>query len=499
MNRQITRLAFLGVALIVALIVATTYWQTWASAGLADRQDNAIQRVAQYSIRRGVIYASDGRTVLAANRPKRVGGRTLYFRRYPAGALAPHVVGYSTQSRNQTGVEREENDYLTGANANLNSLFQSTVDKLKGQTVRGNSLVLAIDARAQRIANEQLHGKCGSVVALEPSTGRVLVMASSPTYDLNLVESTAGYRQIQKIRGACSPAAPLLNRATDGLFTPGSTFKIVTAAAALDSGAFTPSSTFNDPGYCTEYGKPVYNSGNPDQNGPEQFGTIDFNSGFEHSVNSVFCNIGLKIGAKTILEYSKRFGFYSVPPLQTPINERAASGLYFHHALYLPKDPATQVDPGRLAFGQERMLVTPLQAAMVTAAVANHGVIMRPTLIDRIIGPRGGTVSKPRPQRLWAPIKPRTAAELTHMMELVVEGGTGTHAQIPGISVAGKTGTAETGVNGINTTWFDAFAPADHPRVAIAVVLQNQHGFGGTTAAPIAKVVMQAILRRGSK
>ena len=197
-----------------------------------------------------------------------------------------------------------------------------------------------------------------------------------------------------------------------------------------------------------------------------------------------------------MLRYAERYGLYSLPPLETPENERVASGLYDHGVLFRPKNPATQVDPGRLAFGQERLQVTPLQMAMITAAVANHGVEMRPQLIERILSPGGQTVTHLKPEALGRPIKRQTADELTRMMELVVQGGTGTAAQIPGMQVAGKTGTAETGRGNINTTWFTAFAPADRPKIAITVVVENQAGgFGGTVAAPIAKQVMEALLR----
>jgi penicillin-binding protein A len=499
MNTQISRLALTAVVLIAALIVATTYWQAWAAAGLKDRQDNAIARVAQYTIKRGLIYASDGRTVLAANKPTRVGGQVLYFRRYPSGPLAPHVVGYSTRYRNQAGLERSMNDYLTGANANLSTVFDTTLDKLTGKTIKGNRLVLTLDARLQTLANQQLAGKCGSAVALDPKTGRVLALASSPTYNPNVTEKPNFLQLVGRIRAACSYVAPLLNRATDGLFVPGSTFKIVTVSAALDTGRFTPDSSFYDPGYCMEYGKPVNNSGNPDQNGPERFGTLSLTTGFEHSVNSVFCNVGKTLGAGKVLEYAKRFGYYSVPPLETPINERAPSGLYHSHTLFRPTNPETQVDPGRLAFGQEHLLVTPLQAAMVAATIANHGVVLRPYVVQRIISPSGKTIRRTKPEKLGVAVKPQTAATVTNMMELAVSGGTGTTAQIPGIRVAGKTGTAETGVQGVNTTWFVCFAPADDPKIAIAVVLEQQHGFGATTAGPIAKALMQAYLQRGSK
>jgi penicillin-binding protein A len=490
LNKQISHLGVAALVLLAALIVGTTYWQTWANASLADRQDNAIRTVAQFTIKRGKIYAADGRTLLATNVRRNVGGQTLYFRRYPSGPLFAGVVGYSTQSRNRTGLEQSYNDFLTGSNANLDTVFRSTVDKLRGSTVTGNDLVLTLQPRLQSIARRALQGKCGAVVALEPSTGRVLAMVTNPTYNPNLIER----RFAQATRTTAPCGAPLLNRATAGKYQPGSTFKIITASAALDTGRFTPESPFDDPGYCIEYGKQVRNAGNPEA--PETFGHVDLTQGFEHSINSVFCNIGKTLGAGTVLTYADRYGFYKVPPLETPEDERVASGLYDHGRLFRPTHPDTQVDPGRLAFGQERLQVTPLQMAMVAATVANHGVEMRPQLIERIVSPGGHTISHLKPDRLATPIKRLTADQLTRMMELAVQGGTGTPAQIPGIRVAGKTGTAETGRANINTTWFTAFAPVEAPKIAIAVVVENQRGgFGGTVAAPIARQVMEAALR----
>src|SRR6266508_161807 len=183
------------------MIVGTTYWQTWANAGLAARQDNDIRLVAQFKIKRGKIYASDGRTLLATNVEKRVGGQTLFFRRYPTGPLFADVVGYSTQTRNQTGLERSYNDYLTGSNANLDTVFRSAFDKLRGTTVTGNDLVLTIRPGVQALARRLLQGQCGAIVALEPSTGRVLAMATNPTYNPNLIEKR--FRQAIRSNAPC--------------------------------------------------------------------------------------------------------------------------------------------------------------------------------------------------------------------------------------------------------------------------------------------------------
>jgi penicillin-binding protein A len=491
MNKQIGRVTLVALLLLAALVVGTTYWQAWAVGGLEARQDNAIQRVAQFTVRRGLIYAADG-SLLAARRAVKTKGQTLYFRRYPGGDLASQVVGYSTQSRSRAGLERSMNDYLTASNSHLNTVVRRTLDRLKGATVTGNNVVLTIRPTAQRAALEALDGNCGAAVALEPSTGRVLVMASTPTYDPNLVEGHFGAIARRASGAKCASPAPLVNRATDGLYTPGSTFKVVTAAAALDSGVYKADSTFDDKGYCEEYGKRVSNFA--DQSGPEVFGHVDFTTALEHSINAVFCEIGKRLGPLKVLDYAKRFGFYSDPPLETPSSERIPSGLYDHGRLFRPRDP-NQVDPGRLAFGQERLQVTPLQMAMVAAGIANGGVVMRPYTVEKVTAPGGGTVFRTHPHVLSKAISPQTAATLTKIMEKVVESGTGTAAQIPGVPVAGKTGTAETGVNHVNTTSFLAFAPANAPKVAVAVYLENQRGVGGQTAAPIAKQIIEALLR----
>ena len=232
---------------------------------------------------------------------------------------------------------------------------------------------------------------------------------------------------------------------------------------------------------------------NPDQSGPEAFGTLSLATGFTNSVNSVFCNIGEKLGIGTLMDYARRFGFDQTPSIDLPANAVAISGLYKGSNLLSPSQEIKLGDPGRVAFGQGNLVVTPLQMAMVAATVANNGKEMQPHLVDQVRRSDGGIV-RIKPQMLAQPIKPETAMELTQMMESVVTSGTGTAAAISGVKVAGKTGTAENGTGQPNTTWFISFAPADAPRVAVAVVLQNQSGTGGTTAAPIARQIMQAIL-----
>lgn len=490
MNRRIARLTYVALGLVTVLVLMTTYWQTWASAELAARQDNAIRRVAEFAIERGLIFSFEPRKRLARNVEREIDGKTLYFRRYPYGPLAAHVVGYSTAGRSRTGLERSLNDYLTAANANLTTVVDKALSELRGKPIEGNNVVTTLDLAAQQVALEQLGTTCGAVVVLDPRTGRVKVMASSPSFDPNLVEDR--FDEISKIKAACTPAAPLLNRAGAGLYVPGSTFKVITASAALESKKFTPESTFYDPGYCNVYGKRVNNF---DTSRP--FGTISLQEALVNSVNSVFCNIGKKLGAKRILDTAKRFGFYERPPLETPEDERLPSGLYEKGGLYYPKrDP--DVDAGRLAFGQERMLVTALQNAMVAGTIGVGGRLMEPHVVERIVSPDGNVIEEQRPKLIRRAVSKETADAVARMMRLAVQRGTGTAAQIPGYSIGGKTGTGETGVPGSNTTWFIAFAgksEEEPPELAIAVVLQNQSGTGGTTAAPIARTVMQAILQ----
>ena len=499
MNRQISRVAVVGLGLLAALIVGTTYWQTWATAGLAAREDNEIQRVAQLEIDRGLILTSNGKTLLAGNTKQVIAGQTIFNRAYPSHGLASQTVGYSTASRSRSGIEESENDYLTASNADLGSILNTVGDHLTGATVKGNSLVLTINAKAQRLAQQLLAGKCGAAVLINPKTGAIEVMASNPGFNPNLISKPGGYARIEATKSPCPPeaASPLLNRATQSRFPPGSTFKTITAAAALDDGLYKPNSIFNDPGYCTEYGKKISNA--LDQSSPEAYGRVNMVEAYEHSINAVFCNIGMKLGAKRLLDEAKKFGFYSIPPLETPSDSRVASGLVDKQGnLFDPKTAAqySEVDTGRTAFGQANMLATPLQMALVAAAVANHGTEMKPTLIKKVLDPSGSVIAQLHPHVLRQATKPTTAAELKNMMVEAVQAGTGTAAQIPGVVVAGKTGTAETcSCNKVYDAWFIFFAPAENPTVAGAVVVEIQPGgFGGAIAAPIAKQLMQAIL-----
>ena len=487
MNTQLRHLAVFASILIAVLIGATTYWQSWAGGELANRQGNAIQAIAQLQIDRGTIYAANG-TRLAWSVPHKKGGLTTYSRRYTTNGAFAQVV---------TGLDSSLTDYLTGTNTNLTNSFTQEIDRLGGTTVHGDNVKLTLRPSTQTLAERLLAGRCGAVVALNPQTGAVYALASSPTFNPNLLLQPHGGAKIGKIKGTCGSGFAEGDRATQGLYPPGSTFKLVTASAALDSGAFTPSSGFYDPGYCVEYGTKVLNASSPDGGGSEVFGNITLAQGLEHSINSVFCKIGIQLGAGKILSYAKRYGFYAPPPLDTPANTRSPSGLYHHGRLFNPTDPTTQVDPGRLGFGQEHMLVTPLQMALVASTIAERGREPRPYLVQKVTAPDGSVVSSTAPSTIGHPISAKTAGELNQMMQSVVTGGTAAGVGFPSsLNVAGKTGTAELGLNQpIYDSWFTCFAPANNPKVAIAVIVEKQYqGFGASFAAPIAKAILENLL-----
>jgi peptidoglycan glycosyltransferase len=303
-------------------------------------------------------------------------------------------------------------------------------------------------------------------------------MASVPGYNPNDVP--ARYAQLNH-----DPSSPLFNRATQARYPPGSTFKVVTAAAAIDSGRYTPDSFITGPGTKIISGVPLRNDFGQD------FGTITLTDALTHSVNTVFGEVGEKLGKSTMFRYMRRFGFGTKLDLDYPSEEITPSGVFSGQRILGSSD---SVDVGRVAIGQERLQVTPLQMAMVTAAVANGGRLMTPRLVDRVTAPDGAPRSSNHPTEFAKVMSSRTASELGGMMSRVVQEGTGTAAALQGIDVAGKTGTAEVANGASNQAWFIAFAPVRDPRVAIAATIERTSGQGGTVAAPIAKQVMQVLL-----
>jgi penicillin-binding protein A len=473
MSGPIVRLFAVIVLLFALLIGWTSRWTVFEAKSLNDNPLNKRVLFDDLKIKRGRILADDGTTVLAQSVP--AGGGT-WKRFYPAGSLFSQPVGYLIAVEGRAaGLERSRGDALRGLQRGLTSIF----GQLSPHRV-GDDVYTTLDPKAQRLAMQELGGRAGSVVALDPRTGAVKVMAAIPGYDSNHPD-------------AKGPNISTLNRSTQGQYPPGSTFKVVTASAAIDSGKFTPNSMLNGKSPITVSGVPLSNDNN------QPFGTIDLTTALTFSVNTVWAQVAEQVGRGTMTKYMRRFGFYARPPLDYPPAEMKSSRPFSNNGRpFVPGSP--NEDIGRIGIGQGGLLVTPMQMAMVAAAVANRGTLMKPRLTSRIVDQDGRTVETIKPSVYHHVMKPSTAQELTQMMKQVVDEGTGTAAQLGGISVAGKTGTAQVGVvgSGLTQPWFIGFAPVENPKVAIAVTVErSQGGFGGTVAAPIARDVIQTLLSEG--
>lgn len=473
MNRSIRALYLTLAVGFAVLVVMLGYWQVVAAGELDERADNPYRLEQQRLVDRGRIISAD-KIILAESVMYREKGKKYYRRYYPQGSLAAQVVGYATPQQGATGLEQQYNRYLAGSYGT-----GAILDRLRQETKDGADIRLTLDTRVQKTAEALLSGRRGAVVAIEPKTGKVLALASSPAFDLNEVSSDFASIRTQD-------GAPLLNRSTGGLYPPGSTFKVVTATAALDNGKWSASSTFDDKGVYVVDGKPIYNSGKA------KYGLHNLTDALTFSINTTFAQIGDQLGGRKLGREMNRFGFARPTEIDLPSGEVAVSGRY-RAGKILPNDQRDE-DSARIAIGQENLQVTPLQMAMVAGAVANGGRMMRPYLMRRAITRDGVVVKQQRPEEIDSVASAYVASEVGRMMQNVVSEGTGTEAGLSGLSVAGKTGTAETGDPERNQAWFIGYAPAEDPQVAVAVVIEDTSGTGGTEAAPVAGEVMRTAL-----
>jgi penicillin-binding protein A len=457
MNAPIVRLFALVIVLFGLLVAFTSRWTVFEAEALRDNPNNRRILFEEQRIKRGIIRAADG-TVLAANR-KLSGDR--WGRRYPTGELFAHPVGFTSLDRGRTGLEDYYNDPLTGRRNDA----IGALERLLGPQDVGDDLRTALSPRAQETAYQGLGGRNGAVVALDVETGAVRVLAANPSYNPN------------------DPAtAKTFNRATQGRFPPGSTMKTVTATAALDTGKFTPDSTIDGANNQVISGTPLQNFGG------EDFGEITLTDALTNSVNTAWASIGEKLGRATMAEYMKRFGFYEDPPMDYPDEQMLPSG-ETGPAGRLLSPTSGRIDVGRMAIGQDKLLVTPLQMATVAQTIANGGMRMKPRLVENVVDPDGRTVDEPLPEEAERVMSEKTATELQGMMRNVVEQGTGQAARLEGVDVAGKTGTAEVG-DGTDDLWFIGFTD----KVAVCAMLERQTGgTGGADAAPIAAEVLRAM------
>jgi peptidoglycan glycosyltransferase len=479
MSRPIRRIALVLTLMLLALLVNITVIQVVLAEDYRDRPGNQRILLQEYGRERGPILVGPDPVA----RSVETGDTLRYLRTYSNGPLFAPVTGFYSLVYGATGLERTENRILTGRSP----LF--VVDRIEqlfaGRQPVGGAVSTTIDARAQRAAFNGLRGKRGAVVAIEPATGRILASVQSPSFDPNILSShdPAAIREYYAALEA-DPDQPLLNRPIVSLNPPGSTFKLVTAAAALASGRFTPETLIPGPRtYQLPLSTRKIRNWNGEACGPG--GMVTLRRALEISCNTAFAWLGNELGPDALRAQAQLFGFDTA--FQIPL--RAATSRF-------PEDP----DPPQTAMsaiGQFDVRATALQMAMVTAAVGNGGLTMVPYLVQEVRGPDLAIVQTTEPERFNAAMTPLHAAQLTEMMVGVVEDGTGSNAQIPGVRVGGKTGTAQTGNDNPAVAWFVAMAPAQSPQVAVAVVVEDAGAAevsGNALAAPIARAVIEAVL-----
>ena len=475
MNAPLRRVAISVLVLFTLLIVNVNYIQVVRSEELRADPGNRRVIYEEYDRQRGSIVVDGTEIALSTE----TDGDLTYLRQYPQGPLYAAVTGYYSVRFGSRGIERAQNDVLTGDDARL--FTQRLSDIFTGRDPSGGDVVLTLDAATQEAAMAGLEGVTGAVVALDPSTGAVLAMASTPTFDPNLL---AGHDAQAVSDYATSLEAaepdPRLNRAISDNYPPGSVFKVIVSAAALSTGEYTPDTVIPAPDLLTLPGTSTT---------LENFGGSRCSSSGEQplidaltiSCNTAFALLGIELGEDRIRETAEAFGMDG-ESLEIPL-ETAGSSV---------GDPENDAELGVSSIGQQDVRMTPLQAAMVAAAVGNDGTLMTPYLVDQLRAPDLTVVEQTDPEELSEAVSPEVAGQLTEMMVSVVDNGSGRAARIPGIDVAGKTGTAENA--GPDHNWFVGFAPAQDPRIAVAVFVANGGGTGGDVSAPIARQVMQAYL-----
>ena len=494
MDRQIRRLGLGLLVLFGVLFAQINYIQVVAADRIANNPANAYRQLkAEYQVDRGSILAADGRTVLALSR--RSSGDLKYQRRYPEGERYGHITGFYSFVYGKRELESTFNDYVNGDAAEL--LPQTLTDMVLGRDKRGATIVTTIEPNLQAAAEQALGSQPGGVVAIDPETGDVLALVANPTYDPNSLSAQDG----KEVRAAWDelnddPDQPLLSRASDELFPPGSTFKLVTASAALENG-YGPDSTWPNP---SELDLPLTDLTLSNFGGEHCAGgaaEITLAEALTESCNVTFGEIGLELGPERLAEQARLYGFTpEAGNVSIPFDIPWVAGVFPDAETFEGRDPAVALS----AIGQQDVLANPLQMALVAGAIGNGGSLMRPRLVSEIRDPSGQVIETFDPEEWSQPLSPANAAALTQMMVSVVSSGTGTAAQIAGVEVAGKTGTAQHGEGEAPHVWFTSFAPAQDPQVAVAVVvldggsLRSTEATGGAVAAPIAREVLEAAL-----
>ena len=483
MTPEIKRVANFILLMFLSLFVAASAMQVVNADSLSNDPRNQRAVYEGYKTQRGAI--------LVNNKPIAESIKTSdayrYLRQY-SGEQYSAITGFYSLFQGRTGLENVLDSSLRGDNSA--AFFEQLNALLSGNPVSGASVELTIDEDVQLAAWNAMGNMKGAVVAIEPSTGRILALVSKSGFDANLLsthntaDASANYKKLLTNKNA-----PLINRAIGGdLYAPGSVFKLIVAAAAFESGEYTPQSklpnpkTYILPGTTTA----ITNSGEGRCGGAT---TVSIATALKLSCNIPFAQLGISLGQEAIAKQAKAFGFgeeLAIPLKSTP-------------SVY--PENLDDAQTALTSFGQFDVRVTPLQMAMVSAAIANAGIEMKPYLVDQIFTSNLTLLEEGKPTELRRSITTSSAERLKTMMIASVSSGVGSNAKIPGVKVAGKTGTAENGVNDPYTLWFTGFAPADNPQVAVAVVIEDgggkgQSGRGNTLAAPVAKKVMEAVLNK---
>ncbi len=484
MNRELKRVTTVALLMFVALFVSSTIVQYVGAEALAEDPRNSRTLYESYSVERGPILV-DGDPI-ASSQPS--DDDYKFQRIYANGPLYAPVTGYIPVNGEASGLERSMNSYLSGQSSS--QFFDQLNRLISGQDPVGASVEVAIDPVAQQAAWDALGDYTGAVIVTEPSTGRILAMVTKPTYDPNSLSVHDGTQVQTTYDGLLAdPSDPLFNRATGGdLNPPGSTFKLVVTAAALESGRYTPESTFPNPASLTLPGTDavVRNSGGGTCGGGSEVTLAD---ALRLSCNIPMAELGMELGDAAIREQAEKFGFnfdFEIPT--------ATEASTYPRVL---DEPQTALS----AFGQGDVRATPMQMAMVSAAIANGGIVMDPEIVDAVIAPDFSPLQEFEASEFGRAISEETANTMVQMMVNGVENGAASNARIDGVSVAGKTGTAENGESEPYTLWFTGFAPADNPQYAITVLVEDggglgQEGFGNLIAAPVAKQVLEAVLSK---
>jgi penicillin-binding protein A len=481
-NAPLRRLAVVVAGLFLVLMGAGTWVQALDAGHLRADKRNARTLYAELGRERGPILV--GKQAVASSAA--VDDKYRYQRSYAGGTLWAAATGYYSVLYGATGLERSADAWLSGSSDRL--FYHRLSDLVTGHEPAGAVVETTLDAAMQQAAAKGLGNQRGAVVALDPKTGDVLALYSSPSYDPDALAGhdtakvQASYQQL-----LAAPGKPLVDKATSSRYPPGSTFKLVDTAAALESGKYTPDSSLPAPA-TLDLPQTTRGLSNDDHQPCGPGDQVSLADALRISCNTAFASLGLALGQDAIRSQAEKFGFDQALDIPLPVTASV-----FPDSLNPPQLAQSSI-------GQYDVQATPMQVAMVAAAIANKGVVMKPNLVRTVRGDDLGVVDSPRPAEIGRAVSGQTAAAMTTMMEGVVQSGTGTPARIAGVAVAGKTGTAQHD-GGAPHAWFTAFAPADDPEVAVAVFVEDggtagSEASGGRVAAPIAKAVIQAALSR---